>query len=470
MKLFVLCLVTTLCAGCAVYKPRPLEPTRTAAAFESRTLDNPELKKFLEKNLHRKVMPWPPESWDLHLLTLTAFYYHPDLDTARAVWGVAEAGKITAGQRPNPSFRFAPEHHSDTAGGTLSPWTLGFNLDIPIETAGKRGYRIARAEKLSDAARLSIAGVAWRVRSRLESRFFDLYAATEIEPLLQREVTVRSEIVTLLEKRLSAGGASLPDVTRARLALERTRLLLMGARKHLAEAHVALASALGVPREAADGIKISFLIEASPSLPSAQDLRRQALTNRSDILALLSDYEAAEAALRLDIAKQYPDVRLGPGYEWDQGDNRWSLGFSVTLPLFNHNQGPIAEAEARRKETAARFTALQARVVGEVDQALAGYRALLDTLATSDAVYSVQQTRQKAAEALFKAGETDRLALESASLELESAAIDRLETLSRVLQARRALEDALQRPAEAVAGPSSVNVEANPRPAKERGK
>jgi broad specificity phosphatase PhoE len=30
-----------------------------------------------------------------------------------------------------------------------------------------------------------------------------------------------------------------------------------------------------------------------------------------------------------EIAKQYPDIHLGPGYQYDQGVNKWTLGFSV---------------------------------------------------------------------------------------------------------------------------------------------
>jgi len=100
------------------------------------------------------------------MLTLAAFYYQPDLDVARAKWEVAEAGVITAGGRPNPSVGFTPQYNVNAAGG-ISPWILNFSLDIPLETAGKRGYRIARAEHISEAARLNIAGVAWQVRSRL---------------------------------------------------------------------------------------------------------------------------------------------------------------------------------------------------------------------------------------------------------------------------------------------------------------
>lgn len=466
MKLIVLCLVTTLFSGCAVYRPQPLVPGRTAAAFEARTLDSPDLRKFMETNLHHEVAPWPPQSWDFPMLTLVAFYYHPDLDVARAGWDKAKAGKITAGQLPNPTAGFTPQYDT-TPQGNISPWTLGFNLDIPVETAGKRGYRIARAESLSRVARLNIATTAWQVRSRLEAVMLDLYTAGNTASLLQREENSQEELTQLLERRLTAGEVSLPEVTLVRLALAQTRLLWMETERRFAESRASLASALGLPLAAIGRVNLSLDgIEESSLLPPAPDLRRQALTGRSDLLALLAEYDAAEAALRLEIAKQYPDIHLGPGYQWDQGENKWYLGFSVTLPLFNHNQGPVAEAEARRTEAGARFLQLQSRIIGEVDRALAGYLALRAKLAEADALLAEQKSRQLSVAALFKAGESDRLALVGSAVDTERATLARLETLSGLLQARRALEDALQRPL-AAAEQLPIDVETNPRPEKE---
>jgi cobalt-zinc-cadmium efflux system outer membrane protein len=96
--------ITALIAGCTTFRAQPISPSDTASSFEARTLDNIDLKKFIETNLHRKVTPWPPKSWNLKTLTLIAFYYHPDLDVVRAKWGVSEAGVITAGGRPNPAL------------------------------------------------------------------------------------------------------------------------------------------------------------------------------------------------------------------------------------------------------------------------------------------------------------------------------------------------------------------------------
>jgi hypothetical protein len=52
----------------------------------------------------------------------------------------------------------SPQYNATTF--TPSPWVAAFDLDIPIETAGKRGHRIAQAGRLSEAAKLNIGSIA----------------------------------------------------------------------------------------------------------------------------------------------------------------------------------------------------------------------------------------------------------------------------------------------------------------------
>ncbi len=192
-----------------------------------------------------------------------------------------------------------------------------------------------------------------------------------------------------------------------------------------------------------------------------QKVQRQALLSRPDLLGALAEYAASQSALQLEIAKQYPDIHLGPGYKWDQGDNKWSFGISLTLPVLNQNQGPIAQAEAKRKQAAARFAALQAGIIGEIDRFLAGYGAALRKLATADALLTEQKKQLQSVEELFKAGATDRIALDGARLELDAIALSRSDTLITAQQSLGRVEDSMQRPI----GPQEfpANLETNPR-------
>ena len=464
----VSCLIAVLLSACASFEPQPLSPADSIASYESRTLDNPGLQAFIQKNIQHELSAWPLPEWDFDLLTLAALYYHPDLDVARAKWNVAQAGIATAGMRPNPGINVNAQRNADAPGG-ISPWTLGLNFDIPVETAGKRGYRIDQAHYLSEAARMAIASTAWQVRSRVRSTLLDLYFAQQTQTVLLQQQNFQKNNVALLEHRLALGMASQPEVTQARIALNQTALAFNETQKLQAEARAKLAGALGVSSKAIDNMSIVWdTFTRIPELP-ARDVRQQALLSRPDILSALAEYAASQSALQLEIAKQYPDLHLGPGYTWDAGARKWSLGLSLSLPIFNQNQGPIAEAKARRLQAMANFNVTQARALGEIDAALTGYQSVQTKLAAADALLAEQNKQLQNMKASFKAGATDKVALLGTQLEMSQIELSRIDVLAKTQQALGALEDAVQRPLIASALLPDVAQE-NPRQTKENNK
>ena len=445
LKFTGLCLAVLLAAGCIRYHPKPISLPRSLSDFEARSPMAPELKDFLQGKLG--IEKWPPEEWDLRALTLVAIYYHSDLDTARAQWAVASAGRITAGESPNPVLSVIAGYNSTTPVSEVSPWIPEAALEIPIETAGKRGYRIAEARHLSEAARLNIISTAWAVRSRLRRTFLELFAAQETASLLSSQRNIRTDIRRILEAQLSAGEVSAYDVTQARIALENSRLAEFAAGAQSDQARVQLAAALGLPLRALDEIAFSFAgLRLVPADIPAREIRRQALLNRSDILGALCEYAASQSALQLEIAKQYPDINLGPNFQLDQTDNKWSLGLSLLLPLISRNRGPIAGAEARRAESAARFQALQAKVIGEIDMAVAACRAAADRARTVDEMRIDLRKQETAALAKYRLGDISRLELLGVQEELAANALVRLDAIVKAHQAEGELEDAMQSP------------------------
>jgi outer membrane protein TolC len=432
-----------LMAGCVRYHAQPLAAAQAAVEFEERSLADAGLRAFLETN--RLGGGWPRRAWDLESLTLAAFYFSPELDLARAQWGTAQAGLVTAGQRPNPTLSASPQYNVTTL--TPSPWIATLNLDLPVETAGKRGHRLAQARHLSEAAGLNLASVAWRVRGKVRRALVDWGAAGELERLLVLQQGAQEQNVKLLEAQLAAGAVSAAEVTRERIALETTRLAAQEARRQRAESRVALAEAIGVPVSALDGVEISLAgLDRLPPELDAPAARRQALLSRADVLAALSDYAACEAALRLAVARQYPDLHLSPGYEFDQGDNKWGVGLSLELPVLNQNRGPIAEAEARRAESTAKFNALQARVVAEIERGVAAYRAALEKSATADSLLSNLERQERALRRRFEAGEVSRGEVLAGQVELAAGRLARAEAVAKAQQALAQLEEALQSP------------------------
>lgn len=447
-KGIAICILVFLLAGCAPvqrYRPAPISASAMASRLETRSLVDPGLKSFLEKNLGHDLAAWPPHTWDLNELTLAAFYFSPTLDAARARVAAAEAAIVTAGARPNPTLSITP--------GVPSPYLFGIDFSIPVETAGKRGYRVERARILSEAARLDVADAGWKVRSGVRKALLDYFLAIRALVLLHAEEHLRIEEVWLLEKRLAVGEIPRPEVDVARIALSKTNLALRAAEGRVSETRAILAAAISVPVATLDGIDFSWAsLDHPPSTDSLapQRIQREAVLNRLDVRRGLRQYAAAEAELQLEIAAQHPDFQIGPGYTYEETHSFFTLALSATLPIFNRNQGPIAEAEARRKEAAANFLATQALVIAESEAALARYRSALKELDEAErSLTRLQAVREQMARHAVDLGESNSLALNGVMLEKSAVARGRLDALGRAQTALGDLEDAVQRPLEA---------------------
>ncbi len=443
--MFVICL--GFLAACQSYKPAPVAPTKTEAAFRARSIDDPGLKDFIATNRADQATNWPPQEFDLETLTLVAFYFHPDLELARARVAESAAASVTAGERPNPTVSFAPQYSANSDAG-VSPWVLGFSWDIPIETAGKRKHRIEQAAQLTLAARLALGEAAWKVRGDLRSNLVEYYAADLDAQYLRTEATLHSNLVTRLEKQFRLGDASRIEVNVARSELISSSIAVAKAETRLADTRYQLAASVGMPMAGFEKLRIHWRYDdpPSPEKVSQAAVQTAGVLNRLDVNRSLAEYAASEAALHGEIAKQYPDIHLSPGYEFDQGEHKFGFGASATLPIFNRNGGAIGEAEAKRKEAEIHFLAVQSGAIQDSERALAAYLRTYKQWTGDSALISAQMRNLKSAEATVQAGEADQSAVWIARLQWLEARRAQLESLHVLQQALGALESAVQRP------------------------
>jgi outer membrane protein TolC len=429
--------------GCAMqrYTPAPIAPGTTASRFESRTLADAGLRSFEEKNIGHPLSPWPPERWDLQTLSLAALYFSPALELPRARMATARAGITTAGARPNPTFDLVP--------GIPTPYLLTQDILLMIETAGKRKRRLQVARSLDEAAQLDLAESAWTVVIGVRQALLNYLVAARGAELLRSEENVREDQVAILGKILAAGEITRLNVDPARIDLSKTQVGIRTAEGQLADAKAALAVAIGVPLAALDGVTFSWPEMDAPPAPeslSVDQVRRDAVVNRLDIRRSLAQYAAAEGNLRSEIAKQYPNFNIGPGYTFEERHSFFTVGFSTSLPIFNRNEGPIAEAEGRRREAAAAFLQTQAQVIEKSERAFAAYTAGLKEVSAAQSLYELQQSQLQAVQRTIRAGADYRLSLDAVEIQLSVLARARLDALARAQAALGNLEDAVQRP------------------------
>lgn len=414
------------CAGPA-YQPAPLDPAAQAARFEARRLTAPELRDFAPR-CGLTTAAWPPERWDAAALACAGLYFNPELAQARGAVEEARARTQTAAQRANPTLKLDLEHHADTAGG-VSPWSAGPTLEFPIAAAGRRAARMERAEAQLRASHLDVALRERQLQTRLAGDLAAYAAAGSRAALLEAQAADLEHLERLLARRVELGYAARSEVLRVTTERQTARLALETARAAGTAARNALAADVGVPAAALAEVALDTAPFAAPPPADAPEaLQAGALTGRDEMLLALADYAVAEAALKEQIAARHPDFTLGPGVFFDQGDRVWSLAAAFVLPLFHRNEGPIAEAQARRETAARAALATQARILGELQAAGDDYRAARTAALEAQELARRQAAMAAAAQRRFEAGAEDRPTLvreQLAQRQAELAAADR---------------------------------------------
>lgn len=437
--------VCALATGCSFqqYNPQPLNP---AAIKEKLAQKDPAGEAFHKYLLNNGYTSFPLQNWGLNELTYCALFFHPSLDVAREQWRTAELSQAGAGARPAPSIN-GHIARSNQANEDISAYALGFSIDIPIETSSKRDIRIESARHLSQAAKLEIAQTAWELRNQIAQSLYEYQHNLQMVKLLLGEQKLRQDIVNLYQKRVSLGAASNVELSTAQLQLQTITAELASQQKNRFNILAKLAGNLGLPLSKVDSLTLAAdSSEAKLNPMPTDEAQTTALLNRLDIRVALEKYAAAEAKLKLEIAKQYPDIVLSPGYAYEFGDKIWSLGFSSLINFLHKNKVAIAEATQLRELEATQFEALQARVITEANIANAAITQATQALQHQQTLLVQQQRNTQRMERKLQAGEIDRLELAYSKLENTMAEKNVIAAKFQLNTAINQLENALQKP------------------------
>lgn len=452
--LIVILSTSLLFAACAKekYQAKPIDQQQTTAKIFAKSPISADFKVYLIKQGY-KESELPFTSWGLNELTLSALYHHSKLDVAKAQLALANASIETAGLRPNPTLNGSIAH-SDQANEDIRPWAYGLNVDIPLETANKRQIRIEEAQHLAESARIDVADIAWQLRSQVAKDLLRYHENIALQNQLASDVKKQDELIRILEKRVQLGMLSNTELNAAKLLQQKTLYSLNAEQAKLAEILAALASDAGLTLENFNQVKIkpldldAALLKQSTLLTSSssQQLQEKALLNRLDIRRSLAKYAAAEAKIKLEIAKQTPDISLSPGFIFEFGDRIWSLGFSTLLNLINKNQTLISEAIQLREVEGAQFEALQAKIIADLSQSLAVYQSSLQNMQQVQQQQAAQLLYSQKLQRQFDAGLIDRLALTQNDLNTSLLSQQLLTAQFQNLDAALAIEEVLQHP------------------------
>jgi outer membrane protein, heavy metal efflux system len=409
-------LLMLLLWGCIRYQPHPLDLTVRPAEYRARRLSDPIVSRLVAEFAGQVS----DSGWSDRQLALAALHFRPELARARADWRAAHAGEISAGARPQPGVQ-ADLERAVSGREEASPWVVSLSGLYSVELGGKRGARLLQARARTAVAESELRLVVWQVVSDVRGAVVDSWRARQ--ELAEAEIVAGTleQIRALTESRYREAVLTSSELARAGGEVQVARSAVSEARGALLTSEAQLARAISVPPAALDSVRL-----AAPAVAGCEwldslgtdSLDIIALRSRAEVSQALARYALAEADLRQQVAQQYPDLELGPGFIWDQGVHRWTLLFTLPRLLLHRNRGPIAEASAQRAAAAARVAEAQEQVLGDIGAGGLVCLAAKGELAAADSQLVAADRAAQLAGLAFQRGETGRIEVAQAELAL----------------------------------------------------
>ena len=404
------------CVACVRYQTRPLDPASHPVAVSARDLGD----SAFVAGVARYAGAPDGTRWTDRQLAVAALRLRSDLRRLRAEWREARVALRTAGERPRPGVQGELERR---VGGRDegSPWVVAVGGLFTLELGGKRGARLQAARAGVAMAESRLLAASWSAATDARRAVAELAQASGEVGDAREEVHLLEEVHALERARYAEAALGASDLARTSTEIQNARLSLAGSRHGLLRARATLARALGLPVRAVEAIEPQLAPAAGcESLDSAEadSLVAAAVGQRHEISLALSRYALAEARLRLEVARQYPDLELGPGFIWDQGVHRWTLALALPGLLAGRNRGAIGEADAARETAGLAVAEVQDAIMADVESVIQRCRGAALELAAADSVVAAAARLVERDRAAYQRGETSRLEPARAELQL----------------------------------------------------
>ena len=216
-----------------------------------------------------------------------------------------------------------------------------------IYIAGQRNKRV-RLEKINkERAAYQFEEVLRTLRGELKEKFVDLYYTRKSLSVYDREIGYLGTVLDVYKEQNAKGNVSLLEKSRIQALL----LSLRQERNGISNEAVALEGDLRLLLGLKRGEVLEPLFDESvldrislDKLPFAELSAR--IAERPDLKQAEADIRASEADVRLQRSLAFPEVSLKGAYDRAGNfcNNYFAIGLSVSVPIFNRNQGNIKSA------------------------------------------------------------------------------------------------------------------------------
>jgi cobalt-zinc-cadmium efflux system outer membrane protein len=284
----------------------------------------------------------PASSGDLPELLRRAAEISPALKQAAADVAAARGAAVQAGLHPNPTVGY----QGDQIGSGHTAGQQGAFLSQTIITRGKLG--LAQAAALAEVTRTEAAfqNAQSDLAAQVQARYYALMTTSEALRIAGDMARTADALAERHQKLLDSGQAVAPhEVAQARALAAVARGEVVQAANRRTAAAKQLAVVVGTP-----DIPAADVVPADRPLPvySFDRLREHVLAQHPELRAAAAQVERARFQLELARATPYPNVETNTYVQHDYQTHTPQFGvqIGVALPVFDRNEGNIAQAEA----------------------------------------------------------------------------------------------------------------------------
>ncbi len=312
------------------------------------------------------------QALSLHQAIAAGLLASPLVRTADDQLAIQRTQITGARLRPNPRLYLSSEDLGNQAVPFDFPNTTedyGY-IGQTIELDGKRGRRIRYAEAGTARAEAQAALTRGQLAVTIAFAYWTASAARATVAEYRGQLASFERLVKYQSDRVDSGAAAGVDLLRTEIERDRVALLLAQAERDAEAADIELARAAGVP-----SFRTATLTEPlqTEGPPVAEGPVTEAIERRLDIAVARAGLPEAETNLRLQHANGVTDLQLLGGYKRNSGFNTGYGALQYDLPLFNRNQGGIAQAAASRQLAQEQLDYARAQARAEIEAALAAY-------------------------------------------------------------------------------------------------
>ncbi len=297
-----------------------------------------------------------------------------------------------------------------------------------VFTAGRRGADARRARAETRAAEAMSTSMRFRVVERVETIFYDVRRAEDLEAVARAQVRRASEDARQAGRRRQVGTATPADVLQFQLLLNNARVLLAQAAVQRRGAAYALGRLTGVP--GAVEARVDTAIVPRPLRLSDSAIVLLALRAAPTLVAARDSVRAADAGLGAARAQYLPTVRLGTSYTMAPGGlplagarSGWAVALTTSYPIFNGGVREYSVARAEAAQQLAQVTASDAEreARSEVERRLGDIALTAQQVRLSQSAVQVARESYRVQNVRYGAGVATVLDLSNAEQQLTQA-------------------------------------------------